>query len=264
MGAKDISVVGMVCAFATILVSIIVLRITRVRLVGALLVAAGRMSVQLALVGLYLTFLFRLNNPLVNLGYVLLMVAVANLAVLRSSGLASRMFVFTFPALLVAIGATLGFYIVLVYRPQPLFDARYVIPVAGMLLGNSMSRTIITLERFYTSIARDPDGHASLLSMGATVREAVLPYLSEAYRAGLAPALANMATMGIVFLPGMMTGQILGGSEPVVAIKYQITIILAIFAATELASFLSVLFSLRGAFDELGFLRPETLKRQGA
>lgn len=260
MGARDIELWGMVAAFSTVLVSVIVLRLLRVGLIRALLVAVARMSAQLGLVGLYLTFLFDLNHPAVNLGYVLLMTAVANLAVLRNSGLQLKMFAFTFPALLLAMGGTLAYFIGLVYSPDPLVDARYVIPVAGMLLGNSMNRTIVTLERFYSSIRADPEGYSALIAMGAAVREAMLPYLREAYRAGLSPALAAMSTMGIVFLPGMMTGQILGGSAPMVAIKYQITIILAIWVATELASVLCIVLSVRGAFDDHGFLRPGVLE----
>ncbi|MBW2278381.1 MAG: ABC transporter permease, partial [Deltaproteobacteria bacterium] len=96
--------------------------------------------------------------------------------------------------------------------------------------------------------------------MGASVREAAAPYISTAYRVGLAPWLASMATIGLVFLPGMMTGQILGGSPPLTAISYQIAIIIAIHVATELASMLAIRFSMRKGFDELGFLRLEIFK----
>ena len=260
METQDISNIGMGLAFGSVGVSLLVYRLTRVGLYKELLISMGRMSVQLALVGLYLTALFELNSPLLNLGYLLLMIAAANFSVLRNSGLSLRLFAHTFPALLVAIGAVLAYFVVLVYAPSPLYDARYLIPVAGMLLGNSMNRTIVTTERFYSSIKGDPDGFAAMLTMGATVREAATPYLRTAYRAGLAPALANLATMGIVSLPGMMTGQILGGSAPLVAIKYQITIILAIYVATDLAGLLSILLGMRRGFDSLGFLRADVFK----
>ena len=120
------------------------------------------------------------------------MIAVANYSLLKSSGLSRVFFAYTFPALLLAIGAVLTYYIVYVFTPVPLYDARYVIPVAGMLLGNSMRRTIITLERFYSSIRQDIDGYSSYIAMGATVREAASPYIAEAYRAGLSPALAAL------------------------------------------------------------------------
>ena len=184
------------------------------------------------------------------------MLAVANVSVLKGSGLRLALFAHTFPALLVAIGATLAYFTIFVFDPEPLYDAKYMIPVAGMLLGNSMRRTIVTLERFYTSIRRDPEGFAALLTMGATVREAARPYLRNAYSAGIGPVMASLATMGLVSLPGMMTGQILGGSSPAVAIRYQIAIMLAIFVATEIATLLSILLSLRRSFDAYGFLRP--------
>lgn len=261
MGAGDISTLGMALAYLPLLITILVFRILRIRLVGTLLVSLGRMSVQLALVGLYLTVLFRYNHPALNVGYVLLMTAVANYTVLRSSGLSLRLYAATLPALVIAIVAVLSFYSLLVFRPEPIYDARYMIPIAGMLLGNSMNRTIITVERFYSSIRRGREGFAAYVTLGATVREAATPYLRSAYRAGIAPVLANTATMGLVSLPGMMTGQILGGSEPAVAIKYQIAIILAITAATELATVLSVILSLRRGFDRFGFLRTELFEK---
>ena len=260
-GATDISNIGMALALLSIIVSLIVYRITRVGLEKTLLVSVFRMTVQLFLVGIYITFIFELNHPVLNIVYLFFMVAVANFAVLRNAGLVLGMFRYTFPALLFAVLSVIAYFFVFIYRPMPLYDAAYLIPVAGMILGNSMNRTIVTMERFYNAVKRSEQRYISLLAMGATTREATAPFIKEAYRVGLGPALANMATMGIAFLPGMMTGQILGGSSPLVAVKYQITIILAIFVATDLASILSISFSARRGFDEYGFLRPDVFKR---
>jgi putative ABC transport system permease protein len=260
MSARDITLYGMAAAYGTIAVSLGLLWLNKVPLKRQLLLAFGRMSVQLALVGFYLTAMFELNNPFVNVGWVLVMCAVANLALLRGSGLKLKMFLYTFPALLIAIGTVLCYFIVLVFAPEPLLDARYLIPVAGMLLGNSMNRTLITLERFYSSVRSDADGYSSCIAIGASVREAAAPYISIAYRVGLSPWLANLATIGLVFLPGMMTGQVLGGSSPLTAIKYQIAIIIAIHLATELSSLLAIRFSMKKGFDEFGFLRLSIFK----
>lgn len=260
MGARDISTPGLLLAFAPVVLSFLILSGLRIRRRRDLLVSVTRMAVQLWLVGVYLTWLFEWNHWAINLGYVLLMMAAANATMLRGSGLRLRLFVPIFPALLVGIGATLAWYTVLVFAPTPLHDAKYLIPVAGMLLGNSMNRTIVTLERFYASIRRDPEGFAALVTMGATVREAATPYLRTAYAAGLAPVIAGMATMGLVSLPGMMTGQILGGSPPDVAIEYQIAIMLAILIATEIASLLAIWFSLTRSFDGYGFLRADVFR----
>jgi putative ABC transport system permease protein len=260
MGAKDLTWVAVAIAFVPLLGSVVIFRMLRLRLAGRMAWSMGRMAVQLGLVGLYLTTLFQYNHPALTLGYILLMAAVANAAVLRNSGLSFRLYAATLPALLIALFSVLGFYVTLVFVPHPLYEARYLIPIAGMLLGNSMNRTIVTLERYYSSMRAHPDELAAYLTMGATVREASMPFLRSAYVAGIAPNLASFATMGLVSLPGMMTGQILGGSSPAVAIKYQIAIILAIFAATELATLLCVLFSQRRGFDNFGFLRDDVFK----
>lgn len=257
MGSRDITTLGMVFAFVPLLLSFGILSLLRIQRRVALAVGVGRMAVQLWLVGLYLTYIFAWNHPAVNLGYVLIMLAVANVSLLKGSGLRFAMFRFTFPALFLGMGLVLVYFTLLVFTPDPLYDARYLVPLAGMLLGNSMNRTIVTLERFYSAIRRDREGHAALVTMGATVYEAVTPYLRTAYRASFEPVLAATATIGLVSLPGMMTGQILGGAAPGIAIKYQIVIILAIMVAAEISTLLAVLFSLRRGFDGYGFLRTD-------
>jgi len=261
MGAHDISSTGLLLAGCSLLISVFMYTLTRVGLLKELLIAMGRMGLQLLLVGMYLTWLFTLNNPWVNIGYILLMMAIANYSVLKSTGLRREMFLYTFPATFISIGMIGSYFMLLVFRPEPLYDARYLIPICGMLLGNSMNRTIITLERFYSSVKKDESGYSALIAMGATVPEATASYLKTAYRAGLGPALANMATMGIVSLPGMMTGQILGGSDPLVAIKYQVAIILAIYVSTDLSALLCISFSRRRGFTHYGFLNHDIFKR---
>jgi putative ABC transport system permease protein len=260
MGARDIDNLSMIMAFGALLLSLSIYKITRAGLYKELLISTGRMSVQLFLAGLYLTGLFRLNHPVVNIGYILLMMAAANIAVLKNSGLKPGMFLYTFPAIGLAIGSVLTYFMLLVFKPFPLYDARYLVPISGMLLGNSMNRTIITLERFYSSVKKDEEGVAALVAMGASAGESTAPYLKTAYLAGLGPVLANMATMGIVSLPGMMTGQILGGSAPLVAIKYQIAIILAIYSSSDLSSLLCIHFSRRKGFNSFGFLNSDIFK----
>jgi putative ABC transport system permease protein len=264
MGAHDISSFGLLLAACSLLVSVVIYSFTRVGLMKNLFVSMGRMGIQLSLVGLYLTGLFQLNHPAVNLGYILLMMAAANYSVLRNSGLKQSMFAYTFPATLISVGAVAVYFMTLVFKPNPIYDARYLIPIAGMLLGNSMNRTIVTLERFYSSVRKDESGYSALIAMGATVNEATQTNLKVAYRAGLGPALANLATMGIVSLPGMMTGQILGGSDPAVAIKYQMAILLAIYVSNDLSALLCITFSKRKGFTPFGYLNTDIFKQKSA
>ena len=101
-----------------------------------------------------------------------------------------------------------------------------------MTLGNCLRANIIGIGRFYKDIHREDKAYLLSLAQGANLGEAVFPYLRSALQAALAPTLATMATIGLVSLPGMMTGVILGGQSPLPAIKYQIAIMLSIFSGT--------------------------------
>ncbi|EKM31643.1 hypothetical protein VCHENC02_2736, partial [Vibrio harveyi] len=114
-------------------------------------------------------------------------------------------------------------------KPEPFYNAQYMIPLAGMLLGNSLSSNIVALQNLFTAFEQRKSEYEAAISLGAAPRYASFPFLQEALRKSLAPILASMATTGLVTLPGMMTGQILGGASPMVAIKYQLVIMLAIF-----------------------------------
>ncbi|PLX99997.1 MAG: ABC transporter permease [Desulfuromonas sp.] len=254
----DLSPVSLVLVFSMLLVPLAIMAYLQLDTLRQTLIAVARMGVQLILVGLYLKYIFQLNNPLVSLLWVLVMLVVANFSVLNKAGFRRRFF---FWRLLVGIaGATLlasGWFIFVVIRPEPIYDARYMVPIVGMILGNCLQSNVISLERFYSAIRKNENEFLTYLMLGATLQEAVRPYLREALRAVIAPIIATMATMGIVTLPGMMTGQILGGSLPMVAIKYQTGITISIFVAMVSAAFLNILLSLPVAFDEYQRLKTE-------
>ena len=107
------------------------------------------------------------------------------------------------------------------------------------------------------SLFKNETTFLSYLLMGATLKEAVHPFMREAIRTSLAPTIATMMTIGIVSLPGMMTGQILGGSFPLVAIKYQIMIMIGIFTSLVLSMVTSLYLSLPFAFDRMLMLKSE-------
>jgi putative ABC transport system permease protein len=120
---------------------------------------------------------------------------------------------------------------------------------------------VIGLERFYSALRKNENEYVTYLLLGASRREAVRPYFREAVKAAINPTVAGMATLGLVSLPGMMTGQILGGGEPWVAVKYQIAIMLCIFTSTTLAAILNLKLSLNIAFNEFDVLREEITDR---
>lgn len=220
-------------------------------MVGTVLVAVARMTLQLVLVALYLEVIFRLNSLWLNAAWMAVMLLVANASITRSAGL--RMRRFFLPVLGGLCAGTLPVVVLFVcvgLRPEPVYDARYLIPITGMVLGNCLRGNVISLERFYTGIREREQEYLARLLMGATVHEAVRPFLAQAMRAALGPTVSTMATLGLVSLPGMMTGQILGGSDPAVAIRYQIAIMLAIFCATAITTAVNIRLSLPAAFTD--------------
>lgn len=219
-----------------------------------------RMGVQLGLVGLYLNFLFRLDNIWVNCLWVMVMIASANVAVIRQAGFrVRRMFFAVLPVFLIsAVFMTCCFCLVL--DKSVVLSARYLIPLLGMVLGNILKSNVVVLERFYSMLRLRYGEYMEYATFGAGRFEALKPFIADAYKAAISPHIATVATMGIVSLPGMMTGQILGGSSPLVAIKYQMMIMVAIFVSACVCVLLSILFSQKVAFDSAGRLREDIFK----
>jgi putative ABC transport system permease protein len=218
-------------------------------------IAVVRMTVQLLFVGLYLQVVFELDHPGVNLLWLLVMVLVADASVLKGCGLRRRTFGLPlFGAILAGTAVPALVFTGVVLRLENALEAQYIIPVGGMILGNCLRADIIGLNQFYTSLRKQEKIYLLALAQGATRDEALRPFFREAVRASLAPTIATMATIGLVSLPGMMTGVILAGADPSTAIRYQIAIMIAIFSGTALTVFLAIRWTLHKCFNRYGVL----------
>jgi putative ABC transport system permease protein len=210
----------------------------RLGLERTLLIAAVRMVVQLMLVGLVLEWVFATRHPLVILAIALAMSGIAAHAAVRRTrrrfaGVYLDSLVTILAASFLVTGLTLG----LVLRPTPWFDPQYLVPLLGMLLGNGLTGISLGLDRFTEACAERSERIETLLALGATRWEAARSTIAESMRVGLMPTVNSMMVMGIVSLPGMMTGQILAGANPGDAVRYQILVIFMIAACTGLATF---------------------------
>lgn len=255
-GSSDIELWSLVLGFAGMLVPLYIFYRYRVRLIRDMFISLLRMVVQLLLVAVYLEWIFRLNNALVNALWVIVMILVGAGTVVGRIGLSWK--TFFIPLSIAGLISTFiidTFFIGTVVRPDYLFDAMYFIPITGMVLGNSMNHTIVGLTTFFSSMKQKRELYYFLLTNGGSRRQALLPFINEALVKGLNPMLASMSVMGLISLPGMMTGQILGGASPAIAIKYQIMIMLAIFVGCSITLTLSILFSMRRMFDAYGNLK---------
>lgn len=227
-----------------------------------LLVSAARTVVQLLLIGLVLKVLF--ENA--NLGWVLLMAAVMLLVAGREvMARQGRRFVGWWGyglgtmSMFVSAFTMIIFALVVIVGPEPWYAPQYAIPLLGMLLGNTMNGVAIGLDRLTQTAWRERRTIEGRLILGHGWSEAIAAIRRESARAGMIPIINAMAAAGIVSLPGMMTGQILAGTPPMEAVKYQILIMLLISAGTGFGTLAAVWAGARRLFDERERLRLDRL-----
>lgn len=225
-----------------------------------LLLASARTIVQLLLLGYILVPIFRWQNPALVVGACVVMVVLASReAVRRGSRRYRRAWLHTFVALCVSALATGSMAVGVLIHIEPWWQPRYLIPLVGMILGNGLTGISLGLDRCLSELDDGRDRIEARLAFGATWWEAARPVATESLRAGMIPILNTMSVVGLVTIPGMMTGQLLGGTPPEQAARYQILIIFLIAAATGLGTLISVLMSLRRLFDREHRLRSDRI-----
>ncbi|HET6518496.1 MAG TPA: ABC transporter permease [Geminicoccaceae bacterium] len=232
-----------------------------------LFVAAARMIVQLSLVGLVLATLFALVSPLWTGLAALAMVLFAGREIMARQerrltgpwayGLGTG-------CMLVAALAVTVFALTTAVRPDPWYHPRYALPLLGMILGNTMTGISLGLDALTAGAVRERLAVEAQLALGATRFEAMLPVARRALRGALMPIINSMAAIGIVSLPGMMTGQILAGVEPDQAVRYQLLIMFLIAGGTGLGAVAAVTGGVLRLTDGRHRLRLDRLAGPGA
>lgn len=247
----DISFTSLLFGFLLLIIPSYFLYYYKTGLVRDTLVAALRMTLQLFLIGFYLKYMFDWNIWWVNVLWVVIMAGVASHTVIKRTKLSGhQLFLSITLALLCSIAIIDTYFMWLIVRQENLFDARYFIPVSGMILGNMLSANVIALNTYYGAIVRERTNYMYSLANGAMGAEARAPFMRDALIKSFNPTIASMAVMGLIALPGTMTGQILGGANPDVAIKYQIMLMISIFASSLISVLLTLVFAKRKMFDE--------------
>lgn len=256
MGTIDISYFSLGIGLLLLLIPIYYIWRYETRLLKSICTGALRMIIQMLFIGTYLRYLFEWNNPLVNLLWVIIMVIIATETALARTKVCRHILMWPLIAGFVVASVLIGVYFLgIVLRLDNIFSARYFIPITGILLGNMLSVSVIAVSTFYTTLQREQNLYYYLLGNGASRSEALQPFIKQAIIKAFSPAIANMAVMGLVSLPGTMIGQILGGSSPDVAIKYQIMIVVITMSASMLSLMIAIRLSARQAFDGYGRMK---------
>jgi len=228
---------------------------------GKLALASVRTVVQLLLIGYVLEWVFHLESPLPVMGIIAVMIVAAGRAATQRS---KR----TFPGAqgmalltLVLTGLVTTFTVTqLVIGVTPWHRAQYVVPLLGMVLGNCLTGISLSIDALLSSLTEQRAQVETELALGATRWEAARDSLREATRRGMIPILNSMMVVGIVALPGMMTGQILAGADPLKAVAYQIVVMFMIAAGTALGCMTMTMLVYRRLFNDRHQLRTEQVR----
>lgn len=241
-----LSYVDLVVATSLVVVAGGVSLALRLGVTARLAIAAGRTVIQLALIGLVLEWVFDLERWYVVVAVVASMVINAGVAAVRRT---ERRFAGIWSSSLIAVTVSAVFttfvVVEVVVGVDPWYAPRYVIPLLGMVLGNALTGLSLCLDRVMTDLDEKRAQVEGWLALGASGWEACRDLIGDAVRTGMIPILNAMTVVGIVSLPGMMTGQILAGESPGAAVKYQIVVMFMIASASALGSMSAALFAFR-------------------
>jgi len=211
------------------------------------LIATIRSIIQLLAVGYILKFVFDAQSYIYIFLMIALMILVATLNA-RKKGKGIKGITWKVALTLIVVecvtqGVLLSFNIV----PS---TAQYIIPISGMMIGNSMVLSVLFLNRFTSEIASHQNEIELILSLGGTPKQAIHRQLMNAIKASMIPTIESQKTIGLVQLPGMMSGQIIGGADPIQAVQFQLLIIFALLTAATLSSIMIGFLSYPALFNE--------------
>ena len=249
-GAIVLDATDLAIAASLVLLAGVVSLGLRVGLGRTLVIASVRTIVQLLLVGYVLEWVFGIDEALPLFCVLAIMVVFAGRAAVERS---ERTYTGAFWRAGVTLALTGLFTAVVVTAGiigvDPWYEPQYLLPVLGMILGNSLTGISLCLDKLLEELADRADRIEADLAMGATSWEAAREPVAGAVRRGMIPIINAMMVVGVVSLPGMMTGQILAGAEPFEAVKYQIVVMFMLVASTALGSTAVALLTYRRLFN---------------
>jgi putative ABC transport system permease protein len=245
----DVSWFDLAWAGGLMLIAVGISHWQKLGLAQRLVIGAIRTVVQLMLVGYALVYIFALDRwYLVGVALLCMLLVATKAAVNRQFSASRTLLMITGVAMLLASGLTLLYISTLVVRVTPWYNPQYLIPLFGMIIGSAMNAAAIAAERLASEMAARTAEIEAYLALGATAQQASQQPVRQALRAALMPTVNGLMVVGIVTLPGMMTGQILAGASPLIAIRYQIVVAFMQAAAVAITTAIVTLWYRRTFF----------------
>ena len=250
MNELEISIVQFLFIYIILLVVLLIMKLCGMNKTLEILMASLKMSVQLVIAGLLLEYIFKINHPAFTLSYLAVMVGFTIYRVLSKNKWMNKNFkIITSLTIAIPNLLIIAFFICVV-TSQTLWNPQFLIPIGGMLLGNAMTANNLCLKSFHESLDGQRNRINALIACGAPAKTILMPFVKQSWETALLPTMNSMLGMGIVHLPGMMTGSILAGAVPFTAILYQIAIMIAICSSNMLSCFLTLYLGNKTLIDK--------------
>jgi len=253
MNVVSLSVLDLSLAASLVLIMAVLSYVMQLKMTQLIAVAALRTVVQLLLIGFVLKWLFAQESFIWIAGMWTVMLLVAGREIMaRQSRRFKGLWGYGIGTVSVFISSfVVGIFVLtLVVNNTPWYTPQYAIPLMGMIIGNTMTASALSLESLTKTAWQQRMIIEARLALGQSWRESIQDIARQSIRIGLFPIVNAMAAAGLVNLPGMMSGQILGGTPPAEAVKYQILIMFMITAASGFATLIAVWIGARHLFDE--------------
>ncbi|MGM8213266.1 ABC transporter permease [Virgibacillus sp. W0430] len=229
-GTIDLTFWKVAAAYLFILIVWFIIRIKKIPREKLIAIATLRMTLQLILIGYVLIFVFKYPHPAVTIAIIFFMLCFAIYNVYDRTEPSIHQSLKKMIALAMVLGIALSmlYMVAVVLQLDPWYEPRIFIPIGGMIIGKTMTGVALGVTNLLTGMKQEQDKVEAALMLGATPKQASKTIINQAFDAALLPTINAMVGMGIVFLPGMMTGQIIAGQSPLAAVKYQVAVMLGV------------------------------------
>lgn len=248
-GIVELRLANFLLVYLLFIIVSVVMKICHVDKIKLLIMAGLRMSIQLIIAGYILTYIFQNPHPVLTMAYLICMTGFALKRALSNCKNMNPSFKKAVALSMCLSGLAVIIFFICAIVGVSFFNPQYVIPIAGMIMGNTMIGVSLATKTFSEALNENRARITALLNSGAAPDKILLPFMSSALETALLPTINSMLGMGIVSLPGMMTGQILSGTLPATAVLYQIAMMISVCTAVCLASFAALRFGMKTLYN---------------
>lgn len=248
----NLTIFQMLLAFFLPLLVIYLIYLSKLEMEKEIFKSILTMIVQLMLIGIILTIIFSHIQSSIGSLYIFIMLffAIRKLKSRINNTISKQMYLNAIKALCIGSIFMLIYFVIIIIRPNPFLDPQYMIPLYGMILGNTLTALILVINSLTYELETEQAYINTLLDIGVAPRAALTKIFSSSLKVAISPTLTSMSAMGLVSLPGMMTGQILSGTAPFIAVKYQIAIMLIILSSTAFSTIIFLFLTQKALINE--------------